>query len=142
MTARWGCRRPVRSPAGEAAADEAATLAELRALVVAFRDARDWRQFHRPKDLVLALGIEAAELGELMLWRGDDEVAERMLEPEFRHRLGEEMADVLAYLLLLSDATRIDLAEALSAKMAVNARHYPAQWAKGNARKYTEREDG
>ena len=114
------------SAAESGAADESSHPRHLRALVVAFRDARDWRQFHRPKDLALALGIEAAEIGELMLWRGDEDVAERLAEPDYRRQLGEEMADVLAYLLLLSDATGIDLAEALSAKMAVNARRYPA----------------
>jgi NTP pyrophosphatase (non-canonical NTP hydrolase) len=110
----------------------------LRDEAVAFRDERDWKQFHAPKDLALGCAIEAAELAELFLWKKEGEVATAMGEPGFRERLSDEMADVLLFLLYLSDASGIDLPEAARAKLQKNAAKYPADRFRGSARKYDE----
>ena len=114
------------------------SLARLQALAISFRDERDWRQFHRPKDLVLGLVAEAGELAELFLWKTDAELGALREDSPERHRLGEELADVLIYLLYLAEASSLDLAEACRAKLEANARKYPVAKARGSARKYTE----
>ena len=93
-----------------------------------FRDARDWAQFHNPKDLALALSIEAAELNELFLWRTHEEV-----DPT---GVAEELADVLAYALLLLDAYGLDLDDIVRKKIAINEKNYPVEIARGNADKH------
>ena len=94
----------------------------------AFRDARDWAQFHNPKDLALALSVEAAELSELFLWK-DAEDADR-------ERVAEELADVCAFALLLLDRYDLDLEEIVRKKIEINERHYPVELARGNADKH------
>lgn len=106
-------------------------IAALTAELVAFRDARDWGQFHNPRDLALALSIEAAELNELFLWKSDPAEADR-------DRLAEELADVLAYAFLLADRLGMEVPAIMRAKMALNARKYPVDKARGSARKYDE----
>ncbi len=114
-------------------------LTELTRRLIAFRDARDWRQFHSMKNLILSASLEAAEVIELVQWRDDDDV-ERAAQRDagFRARLAEECADVLLYLLLICERADIDLAEAAAAKIALNEKKYPVEKARGNARKYTE----
>lgn len=116
--------------------DRTTTLEVLRDRALAFRDERDWAQFHKPKDLALALGIEAAELGELFLWKSEEEID--AMEGADRERVADEMADVLVYLLYLSEAVGIDVAAAVEAKLAKNARKYPVEQARGSAAKWTE----
>ena len=118
--------------------DEERTVASLRELVLRFRDARDWAQFHTPKDLAMGLGIEAAELAELFLWKQPDEIAAMLADARGKGRVADELADVLVYVLYLSSATGIDLSEALTAKMAKNAAKYPVEKARGSAKKYDE----
>lgn len=113
------------------------TLADLTARLVAFRDERDWRQFHTVKNLLLSLSLEAAELLELAQWRTDSEVEDRLADPAFTERLGEECADVLLYLLLVCERAGIDLATAAHAKIDGNAVRYPVDKARGTAVKYT-----
>jgi NTP pyrophosphatase (non-canonical NTP hydrolase) len=115
-----------------------ATLEELTGQLIAFRDARDWRQFHSLKNLILSIGIEAAELAELTQWKDDEAVEIAAADPAFRGLLAEEAADVLLYLLLVAERAGFDLAEAAVAKIEVNERKYPVEKARGNARKYTE----
>ena len=110
-----------------------ATLDELRAAVASFRDERDWAQFHSPKNLAIAVAVEAAELLEIYLWRAD---ADQPTEDEIEHT-AEEMADVLIFLLSMADALQIDLTSALTAKLAKNAEKYPTEVVRGSARKYT-----
>lgn len=98
--------------------------------ILAFRDARDWQQFHNSKDLALALSIEASELLELFLWKGNEEA-----DPE---KLKEELADVLMYTLLLADKNGLDIKEIIEAKIERNNEKYPAEKARGNAKKYNE----
>jgi len=114
------------------------TLEDLTDRLIAFRDARDWRQFHSLKNLILSVGIEAAELAELTQWKEDDAVESAAADPAFRGRLAEEAADVLLYLLLIAERAGFDLAEAAAAKITVNDRKYPVEKSRGNARKYTE----
>ncbi|CAA7625171.1 nucleotide pyrophosphohydrolase [Magnetospirillum sp. SS-4] len=114
------------------------SLAGLTERLLAFRDARDWRQFHTVKNLMLSLALEAAEVMELAQWKTDEQVDAALADPVLRHRLEEECADVLLYLLLLAERTGIDLARAAEAKIAVNEARYPIDKSRGNARKYNE----
>ncbi len=114
------------------------SIETLRAEAVRFRDARDWAQFHRAKDLALGLGIEAGELQELFLWKTDAEIDAALATPKFRERVGEELADVLLFALYLSHRTGIELSSAVRDKLAKNAAKYPVDRARGTARKYDE----
>ena len=116
----------------------AATLDDLTERLIAFRDARDWRQVHSLKNLILSLNLEAAELLELTQWKTDQEVEAAAGEPAFQARLAEECADILLYLLLIAERAGIDLPRAAAAKIARNESKYPVEKARGNARKYTE----
>ena len=113
-------------------------LAVLTARLIEFRDARDWRQFHGLKNLMLSLNLEAAELLELAQWKDDAAVEDAVRDPAWRARLAEECADVLLYLLLIAERAGIDLAQAASDKIDANAAKYPIDKARGNSRKYTE----
>jgi NTP pyrophosphatase (non-canonical NTP hydrolase) len=118
------------------------TLADLVAAVRRFRDDRDWAQFHTPKNLAAATAIEAAELQERFLWKTDAEVSRDLADAAKKAGVAEEIADVVMFAMLLGDRLGIDLAEAISAKLAANEQKYPVQLARGNARKYTELRDG
>jgi NTP pyrophosphatase (non-canonical NTP hydrolase) len=111
-------------------------MEDLIKAVLAFRDARDWRQFHNPKDLAISICLEAAELLEPFQWKRSGDVADFLNDEQNRRRVGEEMADVLILLVSLADVLGIDLVEAARAKLEENARKYPVERAKGNARKY------
>ena len=108
----------------------------LEERVRAFRDERDWRRFHRPKDLAASVAIEAAELLEHFQWRTDEESAAELASPEKREAVGREMADVLILLLSAADVMGIDLHAATLAKIEENARKYPVAKARGRADKY------
>jgi len=112
------------------------TLKDLTQLVLEFREARDWRQFHNPKDQALSLVLEAAELLELMQWRNGPELQQHLQDT--RPRVGEELADVLGWVLLLAHDLEIDLADAFERKIRLNSQKYPIEKSKGSARKYTE----
>ena len=112
-----------------------ATLDALAKLVLQFRDERDWKQFHNPKDMALSLALEAAELMELMQWRNGRELDEHLAQ--IRTRVGEELSDVLGWILLLAHDQQIDLADAFRKKIESNKRKYPIDQARGSARKYT-----
>lgn len=108
------------------------------AAVKAFRDAREWSQFHTPKHLAAALAIEAAELQECFLWKTDAEVEAEMAGGPKRDAVAEEVADVLMFALLLADRLGLDVGQVIAAKLAANERKYPVTLARGSARKYTE----
>jgi NTP pyrophosphatase (non-canonical NTP hydrolase) len=114
------------------------TLAELVAAVAAFRDARDWAQFHKPKDLAAAIASEAGELQERFVWKTDAEVDRDLADAAKKAGFAEEIADVVMFAMLLSDRLGIELAEAIATKLAANERKYPVELARGSARKYTE----
>ena len=111
-------------------------LDELRDRVRAFVAERDWDRFHSPKNLAMALSVEASELVELFQWLTEEESA--ALEPERRQRVAEEMADVLWFLVRLSDRLGVDLLAAAEAKLAANAGKYPVDRVRGNSKKYNE----
>jgi len=111
-------------------------LEHLRDALRAFSAERDWDQFHSPKNLAMALSVEAAELLEIFQWMTEAE--SRSLDPAARAAAGEEIADVLLYLVRLADRLGIDPVEAAHRKMADNARRYPVDKARGTSRKYTE----
>lgn len=113
------------------------SLQTLTERLIAFRDARDWRQFHSLKNLMLSLNLESAELLELAQWKDDAQLEAAASDPGFRARLAEECADVLLYLLLICERAGIDLAGAAADKIELNAAKYPVEKARGNARKYT-----
>jgi dCTP diphosphatase len=112
-------------------------LDALRDALRAFAAARDWEQFHAPKNLAMALSVEAAELLELFQWM--TEADSRNLAPATKAAAAEEIADVLLYLIQLSDAIGIDPLAAAERKMLVNAQKYPVDKAHGSSRKSTER---
>lgn len=114
------------------------SLDELVDEIVAFRNERDWSQFHNPKDLAAALSIEAAELQELFLWKNTEQVAQDLDEGKLHSLAAHEVADVLIYALLFCHAASISPIDAIQAKLAINADKYPADLAEGSAQKYTE----
>jgi NTP pyrophosphatase (non-canonical NTP hydrolase) len=114
----------------------AATLEDLREALRRFAAAREWEQFHTPKNLAMALAVEAAELLEQFQWLTP--VESRRLDARKKRAVGEEIADVLLYLTRLADVLGIDPVAAARRKMRINARKYPVRRAKGNARKSSE----
>ncbi len=116
------------------------TFSTIVSRLLAFREERDWGQFHRPKDLAMALGIEVGELQERLLWKTDEQIKAMTAEEGVIEAIADEMADVLIYLMLLAEGFGVDLLEATSRKIEKNAAKYPADLARGNARKYTELE--
>jgi len=113
-------------------------LNDLISEIVAFRDARDWRQFHTPRHLAAGLSIEAAELQETMLWRSDAEVESYLADPQGRLTVQREVADVLIYALLICHEAKFTPADAIREKLAENARKYPVGKARGVSTKYTD----
>lgn len=101
--------------------------------ILKFRDDRDWRQFHNPKDLAISISLEAAELLEVFQWSGEDVTAEGRME-----KIKEELADVVNYCVLMADACNINLDEIIQAKIKLNNQKYPVDKAKGRSDKYTE----
>jgi len=101
-----------------------------------FSAEREWQRFNTPRNLALAVVGEVGEVAELFQWLTDDEASAP--DEQLRHRVGEEISDVLAYLLLLADAVGVDVAAAFTAKLAANAEKYPVHLARGSAAKYTE----
>ncbi|HSB68956.1 MAG TPA: nucleotide pyrophosphohydrolase [Candidatus Methylomirabilis sp.] len=109
---------------------------DLVKAVLAFRDQRDWKQFHNPKDLAISITLEAAELLEHFQWKTAAQVATFLGSDENRRRVGQEMADVLILLISLADAVGLDLLEAARAKLQENEGKYPVDRSRGNATKY------
>ena len=101
-----------------------------------FVDERDWSQFHNPKDLSISLSLEAAEVLEHFQWKNEVEMAS--YGESHKDNVGEELADVLYWVLLLANKLEIDLSSAFKNKMLKNAAKYPVEKSKGNHKKYTE----
>ena len=138
--AERGCPGPGRDYSGpmNAFSDSATTVAELKERVLAFARERDWEQFHAPKNLSMALAAEAGELMEHFLWASPEESRAVAKDPAKRQKIGEELADVVIYALEFANATGLDLAETIEAKMLANAHKYPVEKARGRSAKYTE----
>jgi len=111
-------------------------LKELTDQVVAFRDERDWKQFHKQKDMAISLMLEAAEVAEHFQWKNEEEIAAYL--DARQEDLGDELADVLYWVLLVSHDFGIDLNAAFARKLAKSAAKYPVEKSKGNHKKYTE----
>lgn len=102
-------------------------------MILNFRDERDWKQFHNPKDLAISLSLEAAELMEVFQWSGTDVVC-----ADKKDKIAEELADVLVYCTLMADACGLDMDEIVQKKMEVNNKKYPVEKAKGKSDKYSK----
>ncbi len=111
------------------------SIKALTEKIVAFRDARDWKQFHNPKDLAISISLEAAELLEIFQWSGSDTGADSEKKVE---KIKEELADVLIYALLMGNDLGLDISEIVSEKIKENEKKYPADKAFGRSEKYTE----
>jgi NTP pyrophosphatase (non-canonical NTP hydrolase) len=119
-------------------AEDIRDLSDLRSRLRAFVAERDWEQFHSPKNLSMALAVEAAELVEIFQWLSEAESA----EPDAARlaRVEAELADILIYLVRIADRLDVDLLQAVSRKLRENARRYPAERVRGRALKYDEYE--
>lgn len=111
-------------------------LNDMQKRVIAFRDARDWKQFHNAKDLAIALNLEATEVLEHFLWKTEAETKEYLTT--HKTDVAEELADTLYCLLLISHDLNVDLVTAFEEKMAKNEAKYSVDKSKGNHKKYTE----
>ena len=112
------------------------SLSDLQVQIRKFCDDRDWDQFHNPKDLSISLALEDAEVLEHFQWKNDAEMAEHIKNK--KADVGEELADVFYWVLLLANKTDINLVDAFEKKMAKNEAKYPVLKAKGSHKKYTE----
>lgn len=99
--------------------------------IIKFRDDRDWKQFHNPKDLAISISLEAAELLEIFQWSGVDVSNEGKQE-----KIKEELADVVNYCVLMADACGLDIDEIVQEKIKINEEKYPVEKSKGNSKKY------
>lgn len=105
-------------------------IEEITQELLKFRNERDWEQFHNPKDLALAINVEAGELLELFLWKNS--------ESANTEKIKEELADVFAYAFLLAEKYNLDVKEIVLDKISKNGEKYPVEKAKGTAKKYDE----
>ena len=101
--------------------------------ILKFRDDREWKQFHNPKDLAISISLEAAELLEVFQWSGSDTSCERKQD-----KIKEELADVINYCVLMADACGLDIDEIVQEKIRINNEKYPVEKAKGKSDKYSK----
>jgi dCTP diphosphatase len=116
------------------------TLDQLKTRLREFAIARDWEQFHSPKNLAMALIVEAAELVEHFQWLTEEQSG--TLPPDRLAEVEQELADIQIYLIRLADRLNINLEQAVDAKIAVNERRYPVEKVRGSAKKYTDFDNG
>ncbi len=109
-------------------------IQKLTKEIIAFRDKRDWKQFHNPKDLALSLVLESAEVLEHFQWKSPEEIAAYIKTN--KDDIGEELADTLYWVLLIAHDLHIDITKAFKRKMAKNNKKYPVRKAKGRHEKY------
>lgn len=112
------------------------TIEELQTQVIQFRDERNWKQFHNPKDVALSMVLEAGEVMEHFQWKSPDEIQKHV--EQHRAKIGDELVDVLYWVLLLAHDLDVNLTEAFDSKMAENAAKYPVALATGRSAKHTE----
>jgi len=113
-----------------------ADIKNLTEKIIKFRDKRDWKQFHNPKDTALSLVLEAAEVLEHFQWKNDKEIAEHIKKN--KDEIAEELADVLYWILLMSNDLKINIRKALVSKIKKNEENYPVEKSKGKHTKYTK----
>lgn len=114
----------------------ARTFDDSTAALLAFREARDWKQFHTPRQVAAALAIEAGELQQAMLWKTDAEIDAGLAEGTLKAEISDEIADVLSFALLLAHDLGLDPTELIATKIAKNEQRYPVEKSRGRATKY------
>jgi NTP pyrophosphatase (non-canonical NTP hydrolase) len=118
--------------------DSQTKIDDIKKEALSFRDERNWRQYHDPKNLAMALSIETAELQELFLWKSHDEMKQFLSSKKDKVRIREELADIFIYLLYLSDSVGIDLSDATLDKIKINRKRYPLDKSYSSNKKYTD----
>jgi len=111
--------------------DETTTIDEMKNRIKEFIDERDWRKYHKPKDIAVSISIEASELMEIFQWLSDEEVDELTNSPSSRKSIRFELADIMSYVLILSIALNIDLSRAVFEKISRNEMKYPVDRVRG-----------
>ncbi len=111
-------------------------ISALSVAIAKFARERDWDQFHTPKNLAMALSVEASEIVEIFQWLSEQQ--SKSLPPDKIQHLREELADTFIFLLRLADCYKVDIINAAHKKLENNAKKYPVEKAKGNAKKYNE----
>ena len=117
---------------------ETLELTHWKKYLIEFAKERDWEQFHTPKNLAAALSVEASELLEIFQWLTEEESFKAKNDPVLREKIGDEIADVLVYMIRLATRLEINIPQALELKMKKNALKYPTDLCRGSIRKYTE----
>lgn len=112
------------------------SISTLTKKIISFRDDRDWKQFHNPKDISLSLVLEATEVMEHFQWKNKEEI-EKYIKSK-KDDIADELADVMYWVLLMSHDLNIDITKSVEKKLKKNEDKYPVDKAKGNAKKYTE----
>lgn len=115
---------------------EISEVQQLTQTIREFVDERDWEQFHSPKNLAMAISVEAAELVEIFQWMTERQ--SQNLDPSKKQAVEEEIADVMTYLIRLSDRLDIDLIRAVERKLVINRKKYPVELVRGRSQKYSE----
>ncbi|MGM0608729.1 MAG: nucleotide pyrophosphohydrolase [Candidatus Muiribacteriota bacterium] len=116
--------------------DEKTKVEQLKKHVIKFRDERDWKQFHNPKDIAMGINIEASELLENFLWKNVNESNEALKTK--KSEIEDELADIICYCMTFADVCDIDITEAVLKKIEKNCKKYPVSKCRGKAAKYTE----
>jgi NTP pyrophosphatase (non-canonical NTP hydrolase) len=119
--------------------DNSTTIDYLKKLVVKFRDDRDWKKYHNPKDLAISISIESNELLELFQWKTLEEIQKLLENPDYMKKIKNELADVIIYSLSLADILGIDVSQAVIEKIKLNEAKYPVEKFRGNYYKPEER---
>lgn len=118
--------------------DSQTNISELKEIVKQFCDEREWDQYHNPKDLAIGIITEASELLEHFRFKSEDDIEEMLANTQKKDEIGEELADVLYFLLIFSHKYDFDLSSELIRKMKINEEKYPIKNAKGSNKKYSE----
>ena len=118
--------------------DNNTTIQELKNIVKKFCEARDWSQYHNPKDLAIGISTEANELLEIFRFKSEDEIRDILKDSKKRVKMENEVADVLFFILRFAQMNEIDLEATLKRKVEINKEKYPADLFKGSNKKYDE----
>lgn len=119
--------------------DKNTNIQVIKDLFVDFRDKRDWKQFHDPKNIAEAISIEAGELQELFLWKDKKDISKQIQnDSKFKERIEEELADIFICCLNFANITNLDVSTIVKDKIEKSGKKYSIEKAKGNAKKYTE----
>jgi len=126
-----GARRPAGGARSADMSDADTTVRQLRELVRRFVAERQWERYHDPKNLSMAIAIEAAELMEHFQWVRSEELGAHLVDPKVRGEVSDEIADIACFLLALANALELDLSDAVRQKLQKNAAKYPAETFRG-----------